>query len=112
MISWGSIPDWVSVVISLLALIGFVIVEREKLIFKIHRSKSENSSNNAENEQKWLNENNIDIRAELYSRILIGIMFGVALSPILVWASFSFFPHQYDYKDYANIYALENTAES
>jgi len=110
MMNWGSVPDWLSVLLAFLALLGFVIVERERLILgkRSLNNTSENSGSESdtENGQSRLTENNVDNRAKLYSRILIGIIFGVALSPIFSWASSGLFPtDQYNYD-------IRNTAET
>jgi hypothetical protein len=86
---WGNIPEWLSVVIALLALLGFTVGERERSILRKRNIASDNENNLSsvvgENNQNAITENDIDIRAELYSRILIGIMLGVALGPLFSW---------------------------
>lgn len=88
---WGTIPDWINVVIALFAFVGFIIVERERLIFKLRndpQNKVENSftPTNAENRKPDFLEDTVDFRAGLYSRILVGIILGLALGPIYSWA--------------------------
>ncbi len=86
MINWGSIPDWLSVAIALVALMAFFIAERDRLVLKRRNSGNRHGNDSfldgIDKEQAKSAETSIDIRAELYSRILLGTILGGALSPI------------------------------
>jgi hypothetical protein len=68
----GSIPDRVSVVIGFPALL-LIKAEREKLILRKRNVSASDGNNpssvNYKNKVSAIAENNVDIRAELYSRI-------------------------------------------
>jgi len=73
---WGTIPDWINVAIAFLALLLFVIVEKEKIVLKKNLSNNQSST---------IIESGVKIRAELYSRIFIGTIIGLSLTPIYSW---------------------------
>lgn len=102
---WGSIPDWLSFVLALLVFFGFAVNQREKLILE----KKDIAKGN-ESDPNSITEINVDIRAELYSRILIGIMLGVALVPIYSWVYSG--SYQGDSFYYSIPYETENITKS
>lgn len=104
---WGSIPDWLSFFVALISLINLFAVERAKSNPEICNSNStpcyEVVQSKIEDYLPGLKETDIEFRAALYSRALIGIIFGIALSPTLSWLSIKFFSHNdYDFSFRSN----------
>jgi hypothetical protein len=89
MTSWGSVPEWLEVLFAFIAFLGFVKVEREKLATAkgTVSGDSMGSASSPDNEVNHgsLTELYVGARAGLYSRILIGIVFGIALGSIYSW---------------------------
>jgi hypothetical protein len=83
---WGSVPGWISVAIAFAALFLFLIVERDRLVLKQAKEKANDSdqasASNSKRKEGAAASLRTNLRAALYSRILIGVILGIALIPI------------------------------
>jgi hypothetical protein len=76
----GELASWISAVATVVSLILFVVAERSKLNFR-RKNQQQNSPPST-----LINVNSDDnLRSLIYTRILIGIIIGLALDRFCVW---------------------------
>jgi hypothetical protein len=79
-----TISDLISIIISAVALVLFVIVERNKLGLGKKRKPSKGKISESQLQLSEPELIDIEARAQLYSRILIGVILGISLGNLYV----------------------------
>jgi len=106
MFEWGSVADWLNVTFAGISLFILYITQRDKLLSR-RSNRNNNLPDGEEDAEAHIPERHIQIRTELYSRILIGIVFGIALSPLFALVSSKLFPAIEEYN-----YSAQNNAQT
>lgn len=95
---YGSVADWFNVLIALIAMGGFIIVEHERLLAWLNRTARQRTSEQKENRLNQdsqitpdIEEYDVDLRAKIYSLILVGVIFGLAASEAFFWITSRFY---------------------
>jgi len=82
---WGTIPDWVNVLLALISLLGFFYMrdKNDNVENKPYNNKANMVVNDTDKSNILdFNEKSSCFRFELYKRVLIGIILGFAIGPL------------------------------